>query len=90
MTAKTKAKKLTTKQLIDGQMETLAYLGDRYAVIEAMAEGFTITTERGDYTITSTEEGLEPWLELARAHLNERVACVARIVATFKKAVDEA
>ncbi|MGC4252068.1 MAG: hypothetical protein QM605_11605 [Sphingobium sp.] len=71
-------------KLISDQVETFAFLGSQYRVIKAMAEGFTISTESGDtYTIEPTDAGLEPWLELARAHLNERVACVARTVAGF-------
>ncbi len=72
-------------QLIADQAEILAHLGEQYAVIEAMAEGFTITTDAGDYTITPTDAGLEPWLELARAHLNDRAGVIARTVAGFKK-----
>lgn len=73
------------QKLIADQAETLAYLGDKYAVIEAMAEGFTITTEAGDYTIEPTDAGLEPWLELARAHLDERCGIIARTIAGFKR-----
>lgn len=70
------------------QIKTLAYLGKQYEVIEAMAEGFTITTGAGTYTIAPTDAGLEPWLELARAHLNERVAVVARTVASLTPTAD--
>lgn len=69
-----------------GQVETLAHLGAQYRVIEAMAEGFTITTEDGDtYHVAATDDGLGPWVELARQHLNERVACIARTVAAFSE-----
>ncbi len=72
-------------QLIADQTEMLAHLGDLYPIIEAMADGFTITTDAGDYTISPTDAGLAPWLELARAHLDDRCGVIARTIAGFTK-----
>jgi hypothetical protein len=74
------------EDLIDSQISSLEYIDTLYKVIEEMQNGFMITTESGgELYIGATDAGLDPWIELARGYVDDRMVIAGRILVAARR-----